>query len=259
MADSSHQKISLSIIILNYKTDDATYNLASKLSQVEHAEIIIVDNSSSPELKHNIEKVSNGFYIDPEKNLGFAGGVNEGYKNAKGAWIMLLNSDIVTDEKAVQKLVALAEQVHAQVAVPKLISSADVQEANVGNFPRLFTHPVDWLFGRPQAFKPTSDTTVHYTTGAALLIKRSTIETVGLFDSRFFMYFEDLDLGMRLHQAGIPINFISSIVMRHQSGGSADADPKQKNTNYQTSLYLYLRKHRGIFIAWLNSVLKALR
>ncbi|MFZ2206605.1 MAG: glycosyltransferase family 2 protein [Microgenomates group bacterium] len=247
-----------SIIILNYHTDEMTFRLVDKLRDDEF-EIILVDNSSSENLKARVASLHHVLYTNPGANLGFAGGVNFGIKQSKGEWIMLLNSDADTDIKTIKELINKCKSVSMKVATPRLINGDGTIETNVGLFSTIFEHPINWLFLRPRFVLPETDTKVHTATGGALLIHRSIIEKVGLLDDKnFFMYFEDMDYSYRLHNAGISVLYVPTCVVNHIGGGSSDKNPTQKKQSYFTSLDKYLLKHRGSFILWLNKIFKFL-
>lgn len=243
-----------SIIILNYRTDEMTFRLVDKLRDDE-IEIILVDNSSSENLKAKVAALHHVLYTDPGANLGFAGGVNFGIKKSKGEWIMLLNSDANTDIKTIKELINKCKSANTKVATPRLIGGDGKIETNVGLFSSFIEHPINWLFLRPRFVLPETDTKVHTATGGALLIHRSIIEKIGLLDDKnFFMYFEDMDYSYRLHNAGISVLYVPTCIVNHIGGGSSDKNLTQKKQSYLTSLDKYLLKHRGPFILWLNKI-----
>jgi len=254
MEHSSQKAPILSIVILNYKTDEMTYRLVKKL-QDDEIEIILVDKRSSENPKTKVAELSHVRYPDPGTNLGFAGGVNYGIAQSRGEWIMLLNSDADTDVQTIKTLLNKCQTANMKVAAPRLAGNDGTIETNVGLFSGLFEHPINWLFLRPRFVLPTVDTKVHTATGGALLIHKSIIQTVGLLDEKnFFMYFEDMDYSYRLHRKGVSILYVPTCVIKHIGGGSSDKNPTQKKQSYLTSLDRYLLKHRGPFVLWLNKV-----
>lgn len=255
MATTPQKAPFLSIIILNYHTDEMTFCLVKKMDSEDETEVILVDNSSSRKLENKVKELIHTKYINPGSNLGFAGGVNRGINESAGEWIMLLNSDADTDIQTIKTLIEKCKTHNMKVATAKLITNEGKQETNVGYFSRFLENPINWLFLRPLFISPTDEIKVQLVTGGALLLHRSVFEKVGLFDDKnFFMYFEDIDYSFRLHQAGISILYVPSCVIKHVGGGSSNNDPTQKDHNYFISLNNYLLKHRGPFIVWLNSL-----
>ncbi len=116
-----------------------------------------------------------------------------------------------------------------------------------------------WLYKRPRFIDPsdiTDNKWVDVATGAAMLLKRDVIEQYGLFDERFFMYFEDIDLCMRFSKKGHQFLFVPSVEMKHLQSVTANRDMNKKNENYQKSVHNYLMKQRGPIITQLAHILQ---
>jgi len=260
MATSPQTSPYLSIIILNYHTDEMTYRLVKKIEKDNDVEVILVDNSSSKDLEKKAKDLIHTVYLNPGNNLGFAGGVNLGINKSGGEWIFLLNSDVNTDINTIKKLIKHCVKQNMKIAAPRLVREDGKFETNVGFFSGFFKHPINWLFLRPLFILPDKDTKVHVATGGVLLLHRSVIERVGLLDDKnFFMYFEDMDYSWRLHSAGVDILYVPMCNITHVGGGSADKNPNQKKLSYFTSLNNYLLKHRGPFFVWLNNLFHVLK
>lgn len=260
MATTPQKTPFLSIIILNYHTDEMTLGLVKKMDSGDDMEVILVDNSSSKDLEEKTKELKHTKYINPGNNLGFAGGVNVGIQKSIGEWIFLLNSDANTEIAAIKSLIQKCAEKRAKVAAPRLVGHDGTIEKNGGVFPSFFENPIDYLFLRPKYILPEIDSLVHSATGGALLIHKSVFEKVGVLDDKnFFMYFEDVDYSLRLHNVGIDILYVPTCVVAHKGGGSADKNPAQKKQSYFTSLDNYLLKHRGPLFLWLNNLFHFLR
>lgn len=167
-------------------------------------EIIVVDNGS----KSNIcEMVKTEFpmakTIRMEKNRGFAGGNNAGFRVANGKYIALLNNDAVASPEWISTLVQVAESDEKIGAVGSLIidgnNQAILDSFGVGlaldgmsrqrmrGMPVLLTNQIEKVIA---------------VSGCACLIRKSALEEVGYFDEIFFAYCEDTDLCLRLLWAG---------------------------------------------------------
>ncbi|QQG44107.1 MAG: glycosyltransferase family 2 protein [Candidatus Roizmanbacteria bacterium] len=249
----------LSIIILNYHTENLVTDLLKKLGQEEDVEIILVDNNETDKL-HNLVLKDYSYvnYYSLEKNLGFSGGNNLGISKAKGEWILILNSDTLVTIDTIKKLIEKTAEQEYLAASPKLIYGNGKIQNNVAYFDSFLRDPINWLLARPRFLdcsKVLNETKVNFATAAALLIHHSVFQKIGILDDKnFFMYFEDLDLCQRMHQTGIPILYIPSISIIHLEGASANQNPTQKKVYYSRGLNNYLRKHRGIFIEKLNKL-----
>ncbi len=253
------QSVSISMIVVNYHTPDLVLHMMSTLYG-SSLEMVIVDNSPTLELEKKLVRYPKAIYVKNERNLGFAGGVNAGLKVANGEWIYLLNTDANTTLGDVLALAHTAQEHHALVAAPQLVKDDGSIEQNVGYFSGSISHVLDWLLARPRFIDPhlfTIPTNVDVATGGALLVHKSVFDQIGFFDEKhFFMYFEDIDFSLRLNSNRISILYVPAIKVRHSGGGSSDQHLTIKTRNYQTSLYAYVLKHRGPFVAWLNTKLK---
>jgi len=221
----------LSIIIVNWNTakllsdclKSLEFEIRSAKSAVE-TEIIVVDNGStdcSVEVLKNPLILNSKFkilLIENQENLGFAKGNNIGIKQAMGEYIMLLNTDTIIKEGAIEKLVEfLDEQPESVAAVSPLVLNSDdtiQKDPCYLKFPSpifvLFCYnPIlkkialkffpKFLFSETNFSKITE---IDQLPGAAIMIRKKVLDKIGLFDEKYQIYFEDSDLCMRIKKAG---------------------------------------------------------
>lgn len=250
--------VKLSVIVVNYKTDDSILDLLRGISPNPSIETVIVDNSPENTLEKKLPKRHDLLYFFPDANLGFSRGNNFGISKSHGDWFFLLNSDTVTNTKDILRLLNETNKNKFLVSCPRLIQPGGVVQNNIGYFDRFFRNPINYIFARPRLInctKISTNTTADLLTGAAMLIHKSVFEKVGLLDDKkFFMYFEDIDFSYRLYKAGMKILYCPSVSITHLGGASSDQDIRQKNKNYQHGLQTYLKKHRGALINWINNI-----
>lgn len=249
----------VSVIIVNYNTDRLVLDLIQKIGESSEIEIVLIDNSSTSSIKSKLPKFKSLTYLFQNKNLGFSGANNVGIKRAKGEWVLLLNSDTITSAKDILNLVTECELAHALVGAPQLINGDKSIQESVGFFDTPHKGIINWLLARPRFAHISSrvNVRVDFATGAALLIKKSVIERVGLLDeASFFMYFEDIDFCYRLFKKKISILYVPKITVIHFGGKSANQNAQEKNTNYTNARNAYIKKHRGSFILLLNNFFK---
>jgi N-acetylglucosaminyl-diphospho-decaprenol L-rhamnosyltransferase len=86
---------------------------------------------------------------------------------------------------------------------------------------------------------------VEYIVGADLMLKKSVLDPVGLLDESFFAYFEETDLCTRIRQAGFQVWYSPETSIVHRIGSSFSAQAIDRQKAYYTSLFRYLKKHRG--------------
>jgi GT2 family glycosyltransferase len=84
---------------------------------------------------------------------------------------------------------------------------------------------------------------VDYVFGAAMLIRRSVFERIGLFDERFFLYLEDLDFCLRAQSAGFSLLFVPDAHVWHSGSASTAHNPAARNYHLVKSTVGFLRKH----------------
>lgn len=250
----------ISIVIINYQTDDLVVALIKSIGNNSELEIILIDNSPVDSLKKKLPKYTNIRYYFQNKNRGFCAGNNIGIKKAKGKWIFLLNSDTVVEGKDIKTLVEVSEAGKYQVAAPKLLNKDKTAQQSVGYFDRSPRYIINRLLARPRFISSkeiTQHTPVDLATGAALLVKKTVFQKVGLLDEKnFFMYFEDIDFCYRLFKRHIPILFVPSIEVMHYGGQSANQDTSRKNENYTNARNAYIKKHCGSVVLQLNKIMK---
>lgn len=231
-------QVDLSIIILNYNT---RYWLKKCLDSINtfppqkiSGEIIVVDNDShdgSVEMiKKHFPRIS---LIEAGENGGFAKGNNLGIANAKGRYVMLLNSDTeFVKTTNLDSMIGYLDQNHEiGVMTPKLLladGSLDLAAhrgeptpwAAVTYFLKLEKlFPNSKIFARyHQSWKDLDNIhQIEACSGAAMIVRREAMNEVGLLDEQFFMYAEDLDWCRRFREAGWQIVFYPrSVIIHHK-------------------------------------------
>jgi GT2 family glycosyltransferase len=181
--------------------------------------------------------------IDAGSNLGFGGGNNAALqyisKRGDATYIWLLNNDTVVAPDTMSRMVATAERTAAGIvgSVVRYYSQPEkVQAFGGGHFSS--------LTGSARLSSSGHRRRVNFIFGASFLIRRSTYETLGGFDEKIFMYFEEVEYCIRARQQRIPIA-VSEAQVFHKSGVStADSYVRWKHI-YQSRVYTML-KHFGI-------------
>ena len=258
----------LSIIILNWNTKEDT--IKCLLSIQEHpskyeTEVIVVDNASSDGSRERISERCPWvkILVNP-KNIGFGAGNNRGIPAAGGEFVLFLNSDTILTEGALDGMVDFAKD-HPDIGVigPRLLNSDGSLQYSCRRFPnlaagffrntplgRLFPHnryTRDYLMND---WDHESERDVDWLSGAALMIRRDLLSTLGGFDERFYMYCEDVDLCYRSHQQGWRVTYYPYAKIYHRIGRSSDKVPTRMTWFFHQSMYLFYKKHyaRSTFI-----------
>ncbi len=274
--------MNVTLVILNYNTPDLVREAVASIyahhlhqSKIE-TKVIVVDNGSADRSLHHIkEEFPFLEIIELEKNLGFAAGNNVALRLVKTEYVMLLNSDTqFTAATHLDKMLAYMES-HPKVAVmtPRLnLSDGHLDWASHRGEPTpwasltYFTKlekalPFIPVFGQyHQTYKNLSHTHfIDACSGAAMLVRTSAINTVGLLDEQFFMYAEDLDWCKRFREAGYSIvYFPESVIIHHkyQSGLANKNNKVVKKTSahfYDTMLQYYDKHYRNKYPSFFRS------
>lgn len=251
----------VSVIFVNYRTKELTINAIK--SVIKHTsnlsyEIFVVDNNSQD---GSIEAVEQEFptihIIKNPKNVGFGAANNIAIRQAKGKYILCLNTDTLLINNAINILFDFMENPqNSNTAVcGGFIYDINMTPADCGgNFPSL--REILWKFGMRKIFKSTykklkvtlksdeieTDNNIDYITGADLFVRKSILDEVGLFDERFFMYFEETDLCKRIKNKKYDIKFVPEAKIQHLIHGSAQNTLKTLKL-MKKSEFIYFNKN----------------
>jgi GT2 family glycosyltransferase len=195
------------------------------------------------------------FAIDT--NPGFGAGVNRAAKASSGKYLLLLNPDCVV-EGSIGRLVAYLDH-HADVgAVGPFIKESD---GSVQASARCFPNVTTWFAGRSswltRAFPnnpwtrrnlifqgdATEPILVDWVSGACMMIRREAFLSVGGFDERFFLYWEDADFCFRLKRAGWSTVYNPEVAVTHLTGRSSVTAQTPSLIAFHRSAYRYFRKN----------------
>ena len=225
----------VSIIIVNYNTCDLLRACLRSVyaSEVSFGyEVIIVDNHSSDDSVAMVQQeYPQAEVICCEVNCGYARANNLGLRAARGQHLLLLNPDTVLPPDALRSMLAFVEE-HPDtgVAGPKLVlADGSLDLACRRSFPTLEVafyrlvglskrYPDSSRFNRYNLgyLDPDQVAEVDSVVGAFMWIRREALEQTGLFDERFFMYAEDIDLCYRIKiEHGWKVYYNPAVVVTH--------------------------------------------
>jgi len=244
-------------IVVNWKLKERTAQCLHSLEQSEYpCHILVVDNGSGD---GSIEYIQERFpaveTLALPANLGFGRACNVAIRRAMQQtdceFIFLLNNDAVIHPLALGRLVEMAQKnPQAGVLGPKIYYQ---DQSDGSSSYRIWYAGARQRWGilaaadtgRGQVDHGQFDQTrqVDYVFGAAMLIRRSMLERIGLFDESFFLYLEDLDVCIRARQAGFSLLFVPQARAWHVGFASTSQNPALRRYHYIRSTVLFLRKH----------------
>ncbi|RMD50910.1 glycosyltransferase family 2 protein [Candidatus Parcubacteria bacterium] len=227
------REIDLSIIIVHtFEKDQIRQTLRGikRAAPKLHYEVILVDNNIQSEMKQVLkEEFPSARYLSARGNLGFGGAMNIGIRAARGKYILIFNPDIVVRPNSLETLFDFMEK-NPQVGIvgPKLLNPDGSLQYSCFRFPTIMIPVYRRTFlGRMPFGKKAL---AHYLMqdddhneimevdsliGAALFTRREALNQVGLFDERFFMYYEDNDLCRRFWEKGYKVVYNPQAQMIH--------------------------------------------
>jgi GT2 family glycosyltransferase len=230
-------------VVLNYRTPaDTSIAVASLRASERVAEVIVVDNDAGVACRDALARWSGAVtYLQTGSNLGFAGGMNAGIRQAlaSGAQhVLLANSDVVVPPDCLGRLeAALREQSDVGIVGPVVRSRAfPALVASAGIDYNLRTGRMRARGAASLGGTGTMDGDVAAVSGCVMLVAREAFERVGLFDERYFFGFEDVDFCLRARAAGLRTRVETGAVAYHQGGAAIGAQSPRR-------LYFAARNH----------------
>jgi N-acetylglucosaminyl-diphospho-decaprenol L-rhamnosyltransferase len=285
-------KIPVSVIIVSFNTKDLTRKALSALynSSKLPEQVIVVDNDSKDNSAEMIKaEFPQVILIESKENLGFAKANNRALRetaNQPYAW--LLNSDTETGRNSLEQLLVYMKA-HQEVgaAGPQLVYPDGSLQSTGGFFPgfcNVFNYLIPYGFLLPEKWRrkmksiavfpqviPDAGLELDYATGAALFVRKQTIEEAGLLPEDYFMYFEETEMCYKMKQKGWKIKALNTEPVMHVYGGSFKTkyDPRRLKI-FMDSLKIFVRRnYRGrkkncilteiFLLGWLSLAIKKIK
>nr|WP_294526643.1 glycosyltransferase family 2 protein [uncultured Rhodopila sp.] len=237
-------------VVLNWNKAEQSAKCVSALrcQHYPNLRIIVVDNGSAEGSLAALEDLSIPFILLRNKcNLGFAGGVNVGIGRAlaDGAdYIWLLNNDAEAAPDVLDRMLPVLEADSTIGLASPLIRNGDANDE------------IEFCGGLWQnnSFDTTDDPLTYlawagsqprriWLVATAVLLRRSAVEKIGLFDEQLFAYWEDNDYSVRSIKAGFRNVVVPEAVVRHWSGR-----PKTDAASKPPHYYYYMARNEILFI-----------
>lgn len=262
-------KPDISIVIVNWKVRrllekclDSIYRYRGDLD----LQIFVVDNDS----RDNTSEMMMVQYpeintISLSRNIGFAAANNLAINRCTADYIFLLNPDTEISANYLQEALKYLKA-HPQVGIlgTKILNPDKSIQSSVRRFPDLVSQILvmfkmrnvllnndrikHYLFSE---FDYNKEQEVPQVMGAAMFITRPLLEKIGALDSKFFIWFEEIDFCMRAKKAGFKVMYLPSISLIHYGGVSfGQRNGLRKQWLFDRSLLYYFRKH-GNILQWL--------
>ncbi|PIE69921.1 MAG: hypothetical protein CSA22_10570 [Deltaproteobacteria bacterium] len=261
----------MDIIIVNYHSTDYLKSCLASLEAVGAMHwtypIWVVDNSGDTALETKLPQYPHLTITVNNKNLGFAGAVNQMIDQGKAPYILLLNPDTCLLPGFFDELASTFDA-HPDGGIigPRVLNS----DGSVQGSARAFPTFVSGFFGRNSLiskYYPNNrftraniltgsldekrTTPVDWISGAGLALRRTAVEDVGALDERFFMYWEDVDLCRRMWNRGWQVLYCPRISMIHHGGCSSEKRIIRSVIDFHVSSFRYISKYMPLTFRFL--------
>jgi hypothetical protein len=246
--------LDLSVVIVNWNTRDLLLKCLTSVYETIHDlrfEVWLVDNASTDgSVAVAEERFPKIQVIRNSRNLGFAAANNRALRQIKGRYALLVNTDVVVTESAVQELFQFMENTpEAAMVCGQLLNLDGTKQNSIANLPSLLLLLTNETLLRilfPKAYPSKlrqyqSPIEVESCIGACLMVRKTAMDAVGFLDERFFFYFEETDWACRMRGAGWKVFFVPGAQIFHAQGQSIGPEALGRFLFYR-SRYQYLKK-----------------
>ena len=259
--DSNTPELSIIIVNFNGKTylESCLLALKKNIQKIDF-EVIVVDNNSmdgSPEfVRENFPWIR---LLRNNENFGYSKANNQGINEARGQFILFLNPDTKIFPGAIDLVL---EEMKASPSVgavgPALVSEKNRYQVSFGkkvSFAYEFLQKCLFnLYFRHKLKRIQHKYEVGWLSGAVLLTTRSILEETGFFDENFFLYFEDIDLCLRIKESGRKLIFFPRAKVFHVDGATSRLQRLSSLYYYRQSQLYFYRKHTSLVSVFLLRV-----
>lgn len=225
------------------------------------AEVILIDNGSEQKLSVSLLEELTTSKIENINNFGFARAVNQALAVSTGEYCLLLNSDALLDEAALQTTIKyLDENQSVGIAGIKMVYPDGNIQPTCGNFPNLFNELMRFsklskilpggsvIFSNKFNLKIFNNPTfIDWVSGGCMFIRRKLIDEIGLLDENFFFGVEDIDYCHRAKDAGWKnVYFPLASVVHYHSFSSGGKRSEFTQNNERIGMKYYWKKYGRI-------------
>jgi hypothetical protein len=274
-AGSSDFPLDVSIIIVSWNTREILRDcLKSVYEQTQGIsfEVILVDNASSDGTVSMVRTEFPQVLLTANKdNRGFAAGNNQGFEQARGRYILMLNPDTVVLDQAITKTIRYTDAHPEAGVVGCRVLWPDMRRQNscfrfhsvgqiaLSSLAFFREHPFfQWPILHPDRYLNRDfslEQDVDVVAGCFFLFPRQVLLEVGKLDEDFFIYGEEAEFCHRVHRAGWRVRYFPGAQIIHLYGGSSNQVFHEMSVAKRLAALLFMHKTRGFIHAWLGNVI----
>ncbi len=259
--------MTISVIIVNWNVRESLRRCLESINRYGRGakyDVTVIDNASKDKSAEMVrQEFPECVLIANAANKGFAAAVNQGIRSSMGDIIFLLNPDTEVQENTFEKVLdEFARHPQTGVMGGRIENKDHTIQPSVRRFPTVWSQilimlKLHHLFTfrayrqyMAEDFDYRKKNYVEQVMGAFFAIRRDMIRSIGEFDERFFVWFEEVDFCKRAREAGWDVVYTPEAAIYHTGGQSfAQLAPVSRQLLFNQSLRRYMRKHHGI-VAW---------
>lgn len=267
----------LSVVLLSYNTRDFTEGALRTVLDAStglDVEVFVVDNASRDGSADMVEaKFPQVKLIRNARNVGFSAGNNVALRQVSGRYVLLLNTDTIVRRDTLRTMVEFMDthpdvgaagckilnpdgslQLDSRRSLPTPMA-AFCKMAGLG---RLFPKSRRFAHYNMTYLDPDQTTEVEVLSGSCMMVRKQTMDQVGILDEDYFMYGEDIDWCYRIQTAGWRIFYVPTTEIIHFRGESGRAEPMRVLYSKSKAMSIFVSKHMRqryrFFPLWLLQV-----
>lgn len=252
----------LAIVTVGYRSESVLPILLSSIPAAtsRHYRVLIADNAPTEGTK-SIAAEYGTEYLPMDRNAGYGSAVNAAVRalGPEVRWILVSNPDVQLLPGSVDRLIEqLDHDPQAGAAGPRVLNPDGTTYPSARAVPSLRTGIGHALFANIWKRNPWSRTyradtadsdsprEAGWLSGSCLVVRRTAFEAIGGFDEGYFMYFEDVDLGVRLAEAGYRSVYVPGSHVVHIGAHSTSGEaPKMIAAHHRSARRFIDRRYRG--------------
>lgn len=250
--------LDLAVVVVTYNSAHVIGALLDSLPAALDgltADVVVVDNGSTDGTADFLA-ARGGCRVVRSANIGYAGGINRGVREAVAAEaILILNPDVRLQAGSVPALMSALREPDVGIVAPQVLSPQGSLELSLRREPTLpralgLTRTKLAVFSEYVADRSayTRPRTVDWALGAVLLMSRRCFEMLGGWDETYFLYSEETDLALRARDAGLLTRYEPTAIAVH-IGGQSGRSRATHAMQIVNRVRLYRRRH-GVLASW---------
>ena len=254
----------VSIIIVTRNTSELLGRALNSIRESNDGlrkEVLVVDNGSDRETPELVRtRYPEIVYLPQRQNLGFARANNQGARQARGAFLLLLNSDArLKPDSLGESVQHLREHPQCGVVGVQLLNTDGSRQNSIANDPSLATELLNKSMLRlffPRRFPGKSRVyeapqQVESVIGAFLLTRRDVWERLGGLNEGYFFFLEETDYCRRVRRVGLSVDHLPGVEVWHDQGQTVRQVKVPARVEYWRSRYFYFRQHHSPSYQWI--------